>query len=105
MAGEVGDDEGTAGRPSQTGGQADGHIEEPDPELLVELATSRMPFGRYQGRLLIDLPEPYVVWFRRQGFPRGRLGVLFALLYDVKANGLERLFDPLRDPPRGSTRR
>jgi len=60
-----------------------------------------MPFGRYRGRLLIDLPEAYVVWFQRQGFPRGRLGALLALLYDVKANGLERLFDPLRQPPRG----
>lgn len=74
--------------------------DDPDPQLLLELARSRMPFGRYQGRLLIDLPEPYVVWFRRQGFPRGRLGELLALLYDVKANGLERLFDPLRQPPR-----
>ena len=74
--------------------------DEPDQELLVELARTRMPFGRYRGLLLIDLPEPYVVWFRRQGFPRGRLGDLFGLLYEVKANGLERLFDPLRDPPR-----
>lgn len=75
--------------------------DEPDSQLLVELARTRMPFGRYRGRLLVDLPEPYVVWFRQQGFPRGRLGELLALLYDVKANGLERLFDPLRDPPRG----
>ena len=73
--------------------------EEPEAQLLIDLARQRMPFGRYRGRLLIDLPEAYVVWFRRQGFPRGRLGTLFALLYDVKANGLERLFDPLREPP------
>lgn len=71
-----------------------------DPELLLQLARMRMPFGRYRGRCLIDLPEPYVVWFRSQGFPRGKLGELLALLYDVKANGLEYLFDPLRDPPR-----
>ena len=50
-----------------------------------------MPFGRYRGRLLVDLPEPYVVWFRQQGFPRGRLGQQMALLYEIKANGLEAL--------------
>jgi hypothetical protein len=71
--------------------------DEPDPQLLIALATMRMPFGRYRGRLLIDLPEPYVVWFRQQGFPRGRLGELFALLYVVKENGLEHLIEPLRD--------
>lgn len=63
----------------------------PDPQLLIDLATMRMPFGRYRGRVLIDLPEPYVVWFRQQGYPKGRLGVLFATLYEVKANGLEPL--------------
>jgi len=77
--------------------------EEPEAQLLIDLARQRMPFGRYRGRLLIDLPEAYVVWFQRQGFPRGRLGTLLALLYDVKANGLERLFDPLRQPPRGES--
>jgi uncharacterized protein (DUF3820 family) len=61
------------------------------PEVLVELAQMRMPFGRYAGRLLIDLPEPYVVWFRKQGFPRGKLGERLALLYEIKANGLEHL--------------
>ncbi len=74
--------------------------DEPDAALLVELARTRMPFGRYRGRVLLDLPEPYVVWFRAQGFPRGRLGELLALLYEVKANGLERLLDRLREPPR-----
>ena len=70
----------------------------PDPSLLVELARMRMPFGRYAGRRLVDLPEPYVVWFRKQGFPRGRLGVLLATLYEIKANGLEDLHAPLREP-------
>jgi uncharacterized protein (DUF3820 family) len=67
----------------------------PDPRMLIELAQMKMPFGRYRGRLLIDLPEPYVVWFRKQGFPRGRLGLLFGLLYEIKANGLEDLVRPL----------
>lgn len=67
----------------------------PDPEMLIALAHMKMPFGRYEGRLLIDLPEPYVVWFKKQGFPRGRLGLLLGLLYEVKANGLEHLVRPL----------
>ena len=57
-----------------------------------------MPFGRYQGRRLIDLPEPYLVWFREKGFPKGRLGMLLATLYEIKANGLEPLLAGLRDP-------
>ncbi len=71
---------------------------EPDTEMLVEIARMRMPFGRYAGTRLIDLPEPYVVWFRNRGFPRGRLGELLATLYEVKANGLEAMLAPLRDP-------
>jgi uncharacterized protein (DUF3820 family) len=65
-------------------------------DLLRELASSRMPFGRYKGRLLIDLPEPYVVWFAGKGFPRGRLGMLMRSLYEIKVNGLEYLFEPLK---------
>jgi uncharacterized protein (DUF3820 family) len=72
-----------------------------DTSQLLELATARMPFGRYKGRRLIDLPEPYVVWFHRQGLPAGRLGELLASVYEIKVNGLEYLFAPLRDgvPP------
>lgn len=67
-----------------------------DPQCLIELAEARMPFGKYQGRLLIDLPEPYVVWFAQQGFPKGKLGDQLRTMYEIKANGLEYLFDPLR---------
>jgi uncharacterized protein (DUF3820 family) len=78
----AGPDPGTVEEPEQT---------VPDSRILIDLATMRMPFGRYRGRVLVDLPEPYVVWFRRNGFPKGRLGVLLATLYEVKANGLEPL--------------
>ena len=71
---------------------------EPDPQILIDLARWRMPFGRYAGRRLVDLPEPYVVWFRNRGFPRGRLGDLLATLYEIKANGLEPLLASLREP-------
>lgn len=67
-----------------------------DPELLLELAAMRMPFGKYCGQRLIDLPEPYVVWFSQQGFPEGKLGRLLRTIYEIKLNGLEYLFDPLR---------
>ena len=67
-----------------------------DPDELLLLAAMRMPFGKYQGRLLIDLPEPYVVWFANQGFPEGKLGRMLQAVYEIKANGLEYLFEPLR---------
>jgi uncharacterized protein (DUF3820 family) len=66
------------------------------PEHLKKLATMKMPYGKYAGRLLIDLPEPYVCWFERKGFPKGELGQLLSTLYVVKLNGLEDLFKPLR---------
>ena len=69
----------------------------PDPEFMLELARYRMPFGKYSGRLLIDLPEPYVVWLRNKGFPAGKLGQMLETVYVIKANGLEHLFRPLRE--------
>jgi len=67
-----------------------------DHRALLELARMRMPFGKYQGLRLIDLPEPYVVWFARQGFPEGKLGEQLRAVYEIKVNGLEFLFEPLR---------
>jgi uncharacterized protein (DUF3820 family) len=66
-----------------------------DPEFLIRLAQSRMPFGKYAGRLLIDLPEAYVVWFARKGWPQGEIGELLQSLYVIKENGLEGLLRPL----------
>ncbi len=56
-----------------------------------------MPFGKYQGVPLIDLPEPYVVWFYSKGLPEGSLGHLLGLLYEIKVNGLEYLVKNLKD--------
>ncbi|CAA6822069.1 MAG: FIG074102: hypothetical protein [uncultured Thiotrichaceae bacterium] len=67
-----------------------------DPKLLLKLAKYRMPFGKYEGRLLVDLPEPYVVWFAGKGFPNGELGRMLAITHEIKINGLEYLFKPLK---------
>ncbi len=69
-----------------------------DPQVLEELMRMHMPFGKYKDRLLIDLPEPYLLWFAHQGFPRGRLGQLMELALEIKRNGLEGLLAPLRSP-------
>lgn len=64
---------------------------------LIKLTKVTMPFGKYQGRLLIDLPESYVLWFYDQGFPKGELGTFLGLLYEIKLNGLDDLINPLRE--------
>lgn len=68
----------------------------PDRAQLLKLARARMPYGKYAGLLLIDLPEPYLVWMRQNGFPQGEVGELLQCMYEIKANGLEYLFEPLR---------
>lgn len=67
-----------------------------DPAILLELTNTKMPFGKYQGRLLCDLPEPYLLWLQRKGFPPGRIGSLLALIYEIKSKGLLYLLKPLR---------
>ena len=62
---------------------------------LVDAINQSMPFGKFEGSLLIDLPEPYLVWFKQRGFPKGKLGSQMALIYEVKLNGLESTVRPL----------
>lgn len=63
---------------------------------LLALLTTTMPYGKYKGRLLADLPGHYLNWFAREGFPSGRLGQLLALMHELDHNGLKSLLDPLR---------
>jgi uncharacterized protein (DUF3820 family) len=67
-----------------------------DQAYLLKLARTRMPYGKHQGMLLVELPEPYVVWMARQGFPKGELGRMLAIVHEVKVNGLEYLFEKIR---------
>jgi len=69
----------------------------PQVELLSQLVKMEMPFGKYKGRKLCDLPEPYLVWFKREGFPKGKLGMLLETMYEIKLNGLEHLLTPLKN--------
>lgn len=64
---------------------------------LVDIARTPMPFGKYAGRALIDLPEEYLLWFSKKGFPQGRLGQLMAMTLEIKIEGLEGLIKPLKN--------
>jgi uncharacterized protein (DUF3820 family) len=67
-----------------------------NPQMLIELVSIRMPFGKYKDRILCDLPETYLAWFHRKGFPAGIIGILLSVMYEVKLNGLEHLLEPIR---------
>lgn len=69
---------------------------EANPEYLRDIVSMKMPFGKYEGRLLCDLPVFYLEWFKRQGFPKGKLGILLETVYEIKLNGLEDLLFQLK---------
>lgn len=66
------------------------------PEDLQLLVTREMPFGKYKGRLMADMPGHYLAWFAREGFPPGEIGRLLALMHEIDHNGLSALLAPLR---------
>ncbi len=67
-----------------------------DSEKLQRLVSTEMPFGKHKGTLLADLPGNYLNWFAREGFPKGELGQLLALMHEIDHNGLSDLLRPLR---------
>jgi len=68
----------------------------PDHEILKSLVSFRMPFGKYKGTILCNLPVSYLEWFARKGFPPGKMGMMLATIYEIKVNGLEYLLEPLK---------
>ena len=68
----------------------------PNPDFLIKLSNTKMPFGKYKDRFLIDLPEYYVVWYHNKGFPKGQLGNMLQMVYELKLNGLEHLIRNIR---------
>ncbi|HRP90851.1 MAG TPA: DUF3820 family protein [Edaphocola sp.] len=70
---------------------------EPNSEILKDLFRYKMPFGKYEGRYIGDLPEHYILWFSQKGFPKGKLGILLQTMYEIKLNGLSYLLNPIRE--------
>ena len=68
-----------------------------NPEILIQIVHMPMPFGKYKGRLICDLPVSYLEWFNRKGFPKGKLGMLLRTIYEIKLNGLDSLLEPIKD--------
>ncbi len=73
-------------------------MQELDPQKhFMQLVTMKMPYGKYKDRLICDLPEYYLIWYHRKGFPPGNLGILMASMAEIRLNGLEYLLTPLRN--------
>ncbi len=67
-----------------------------NPEILTQLVKMEMPFGKYKGTKICNLPEKYLLWFRQQGFPKGNLGMLLETMLEIRINGLTYLLEPLK---------
>jgi uncharacterized protein (DUF3820 family) len=65
-------------------------------QILLDIVQTKMPFGKYKDKLICDLPESYLVWFKQQEFPKGKLGMMLQTMYEIRLNGLEYLLKPLR---------
>jgi uncharacterized protein len=72
------------------------NAQSPDSQILKDIVSTRMPFGKYKGVLICDLPISYLEWFQKSGFPAGRLGMMVATIYEIKLNGLTYLLTPLK---------
>jgi len=71
-----------------------------DPTLLLDLVKMQMPYGKYKGYLICNIPESYLLWYKDKGFPKGKLGDLMATMFEIRVNGLEYLLTPLKNQSR-----
>jgi len=71
-----------------------------DPSLLLDLVKMPMPYGKYKGCLICNIPESYLLWYKDKGFPKGKLGDLMATMFEIRVNGLEYLLTPLKNQNR-----
>lgn len=69
---------------------------EPNKQFLIDTANMKMPFGKYKGTYLIDIPEYYLVWYKNKGLPAGKLGKMMTLVYELQLNGLESILRKIR---------
>ncbi len=69
---------------------------EANPQILLQLVSMQMPFGKYKGTIICNLPVSYLEWFQRKGFPEGKLGMILQTMLEIKMNGLEYLLNPLK---------
>lgn len=67
-----------------------------NPEILTEICSQKMPFGKYKDTIIADLPVNYLEWFQRNGMPKGRLGMQLSTIYEIKINGLMELLSPIK---------
>lgn len=68
-----------------------------DPTLLLDLVKMQMPYGKYKGYLICNIPESYLLWYKDKGFPKGKLGDLMSTMFEIRVNGLEYLLTPLKN--------
>ena len=69
---------------------------QPNPEILIEICTTKMPFGKYKDLLICNIPAHYLEWMNTKGFPKGKLGMLLETILVIKMNGLEELLTPIK---------
>lgn len=74
-----------------------------NPQILLETITTKMPFGKYKNTIMADLPIEYLEWFHRQGFPKGKLGMLMSTVYEIKINGLESIIYEIKKMHKGES--
>ncbi len=69
---------------------------QPEHDFLVQTAKMKMPFGKYKGSYLSEIPEYYIVWYKNKGFPEGKLGKMMELVYELQLNGIEDILRKIR---------